>query len=146
MTMITPVGPLYLLDTNILVHYARRDRTQQQIEAQYRLMMVPDPPLICYVTEAEIRSLARQFGWGPNRISQMEFFLTLLRRVPIENDAIVVAYVEIDFYSLGLGRDMGKNDLWIAAVAHVTGATLLTTDRDFNHLDGIFLQRIYVGP
>lgn len=29
---------------------------------------------------------------------------------------------------------MGKNDLWIAATAYVTGATLLTTDADFDHL------------
>ncbi|MBK9016619.1 MAG: PIN domain-containing protein [Saprospiraceae bacterium] len=41
-------------------------------------------------------------------------------------------------------RNMGKNDLWIAATAHATQATLLTTDMDFNHLDGVFfdLERI----
>lgn len=39
---------------------------------------------------------------------------------------------------------MGKNDLWIAAAAHVTGATLLTTDADFDHLRDRFvtLERI----
>jgi tRNA(fMet)-specific endonuclease VapC len=31
-------------------------------------------------------------------------------------------------------RNMGKNDIWIAATARVLGATLLTTDKDFNHL------------
>jgi predicted nucleic acid-binding protein len=36
---------------------------------------------------------------------------------------------------------MGKNDIWIAATVNVTGATLLTTDQDFDHLDGVFLAR-----
>ena len=29
---------------------------------------------------------------------------------------------------------MGKNDLWIAAVAAVQGAVILTTDKDFDDL------------
>jgi len=29
---------------------------------------------------------------------------------------------------------MGKNDLWIAAAAHIAGARLVTTDDDFDHL------------
>jgi predicted nucleic acid-binding protein len=29
---------------------------------------------------------------------------------------------------------MGKNDLWIAAVAKVQGAVILTTDQDFDDL------------
>jgi len=41
---------------------------------------------------------------------------------------------------------MGKNDLWIAATAHVTGATLLTTDKDFDHLDPQFLVRVWINP
>jgi len=35
---------------------------------------------------------------------------------------------------------MGKNDLWIAATASVLSAALLTTDNDFSHLQGYFLQ------
>jgi tRNA(fMet)-specific endonuclease VapC len=48
------------------------------------------------------------------------------------------AYEEIDCFSLShpLGAyNMGKNDLWIAATAKASGAVLLTTDADFNHLD-----------
>lgn len=35
---------------------------------------------------------------------------------------------------------MGKNDLWIAATASVLKTKLLTTDMDFDHLDGVFLD------
>ena len=59
------------------------------------------------------------------------------------------AYADIDAYSQGkltrlsspfTSKNMGKNDLWIAAAAHVTGATLVTTDADFDHLDGVFIK------
>lgn len=36
-------------------------------------------------------------------------------------------------------------DLWIAATAVATGAKLITTDKDFDHLDGIWLDRIFVS-
>ena len=39
---------------------------------------------------------------------------------------------------------MGKNDLWIAATASVLKANLLVIDHDFDHLDGVFLNRIYI--
>jgi tRNA(fMet)-specific endonuclease VapC len=35
---------------------------------------------------------------------------------------------------------MGKNDLWIAATAHVLDLTILTSDKDFDHLNGVYLK------
>lgn len=58
-------------------------------------------------------------------------------------------YGQIDAYSQGKlenqplkksSRNMGKNDLWIAAIASLTNSTLITTDRDFSHLDKSFLD------
>lgn len=39
---------------------------------------------------------------------------------------------------------MSQNDLWIAATAYANGAALVSTDGDFNHLNEIWLQLIYV--
>ena len=39
---------------------------------------------------------------------------------------------------------MGKNDLWIAATASVLDLTLLTTDKDFDHLKDVFLDLAFV--
>ena len=39
---------------------------------------------------------------------------------------------------------MKQNDIWIAATAHVSQATLLSTDRDFEHLHGIWVDYSYV--
>jgi tRNA(fMet)-specific endonuclease VapC len=41
-------------------------------------------------------------------------------------------------------RNMGKNDLWIAASAHATKATLLTTGKDFFHLKNMFIEIQYI--
>jgi tRNA(fMet)-specific endonuclease VapC len=41
---------------------------------------------------------------------------------------------------------MGKNDLWIAACAKASGASLLTTDKDFDHLNGALLTVEYISP
>ena len=69
--------------------------------------------------------------------------------VGINSQDIIKKYAEIDAFSQGklinnpLGmsaRNMGKNDLWIAATASVANATLLTTDKDFEHLNNRYLN------
>jgi tRNA(fMet)-specific endonuclease VapC len=139
-------SPLYELDTNILVHYVRRDELGQYIEATYSLLLIPVPPLISIVTEGEIRAFALKFGWGPQKLEQLEFLLTCVSRVSLDEPGIIAAYAAIDVYSESVGIAMGKNDIWIAATAHVTGAQLLTTDLDFEHLHPNFLTRDWIDP
>jgi tRNA(fMet)-specific endonuclease VapC len=62
------------------------------------------------------------------------------------DDRVVVAYGEIDTASHSFGHKMGKNDLWIAATARVLGLTLLTTDKDFDHLHPTWVDREWVDP
>ena len=40
----------------------------------------------------------------------------------------------------GSARKMGKNDLWIAATARLLDAPLMTTDGDFDHLNGVYIN------
>lgn len=58
-------------------------------------------------------------------------------------------YAKIDAYSQGklpakkgsfTSRNMGKNDLWIAATGALLNATIITTDEDFSHLDGEYIK------
>lgn len=84
----------------------------------------------------------------------------LLRRYVIidisHNDrSMMEAYARIDAFSqgklvgftLGLSsRNMGKNDLWIAATASITKAKLLTTNADFDHLKDNFHQLDRIKP
>ena len=52
----------------------------------------------------------------------------------------------IDAYGYRTGQPIGKNDAWIAATASITGACLLTTDKDFDRLDSLFLTREWIDP
>jgi tRNA(fMet)-specific endonuclease VapC len=45
-----------------------------------------------------------------------------------------------------MGRDLGKNDAWIAAIVSVQRAVLLTTDKDFGHLHPEVVEVEYVDP
>ena len=69
-------------------------------------------------------------------------------KVVDDNNSLIQMYSEIDAYSQSQhptlrlptsARKMGKNDLWIAATTAVHNATLISTDADFDHLDGLFL-------
>jgi len=146
----TARSPRYLLDTNILLAYIRANQTARNVEATYGLTAGTSPadlPLISIVTEAETRALAIRLHWGAAKVAYLNQFLRRLETVPINSQALVDAYVQIEVYSLNIGRPLGsKNDLWIAATASVTSATLLTTDRDFDHLHPRFLTRDWIAP
>jgi predicted nucleic acid-binding protein len=81
----------------------------------------------------------------------MNDILNLLLIVDIHVEQILQSYAEIDTFSQGKlkdvsfsARNMGKNDLWIAATAHVLDATLITTDNDYNHLDKVYFDLIKI--
>lgn len=135
-----------LLDTNLLVHNIRQDRLWQIVEARYGLLNSPDAPIISIITEGEIRALALQFAWGAAKQQKMEALLGYFVIIPLPFSQVVEAYAEIDDYSRRNGVAMGKNDVWIAATAHITGERLLTTDKDFDHLHDVFLQRDWIDP
>lgn len=124
---------MLLLDTNILVHYIRQDALTRQLEMRYALSRTMPAPLISVVAEGELRALALQFGWGLAKLQAMEDILVYFTVISLPFKETVAAYAQIDNYSRRMGVAMGKNDVWIAATAHMTGARLLTTDRDFDH-------------
>ncbi|MEM9886222.1 MAG: hypothetical protein AAF849_10040 [Bacteroidota bacterium] len=72
-------------------------------------------------------------------------------KINIDQEEILERYSEIDAFSQGQhktrkssfsSRNMGKNDLWIAATA--LNLKLVTTDRDFEHLNGEFIQLEFI--
>ena len=138
--------PRFMLDTNIFVEAIRANDVWERIKGRFDPLMAEPRPVYCSVTEGELRSLARQFDWGPDKESKLEFFLGYYEVVPIEDGRIMLAYAEIDFTMKRAGRKMGKNDLWIAATAMCDNFTLLTTDRDFDAVSPRFIQREWIDP
>jgi tRNA(fMet)-specific endonuclease VapC len=145
----------YILDTNVLVHTLRNSDTFQRIETQLDPYGANHETLISTVSIGELYSLAKRNRWGTNLLEKVKLLLETIAPIPVDGDDLMEAYSDIDAFSQGkhpvlaLGRsavNMGKNDLWIAATATVFQATLLTTDKDFNHLHNVFFNVEYIHP
>jgi len=79
----------------------------------------------------------------------LERFIKKFLIADINVETIIERYAEIDAFSQGKlagkplsgsARNMGKNDLWIAATTSVLNAKLLTLDNDFDHLKNEFIE------
>ena len=136
----------FLLDTNIVLHYVRGDALHRLIERIYALLSAQNTLYISVVTVGEIRVLARTLGWGREKRVAMERFLQNFNQIPIPFGSILGDYVDIATFCRQNGRVLSKNDLWIAATARATGATLLTTDRDFEILAPDFIACQWINP
>jgi predicted nucleic acid-binding protein len=63
------------------------------------------------------------------------------------NDATVLrAYATIHAHLVARGHPVGDNDVWIASCAVAASATLITTDKDFDVLNGSHVTRLYFEP
>jgi len=143
----------YLFDTCILVHLIRGSPVALKVYKELDPFGASNIPLISVVSYAEILSLVSVFNWGDQKKTQIKELLNKLLVVPIEAKDLVEAYVEIETYSKGkmISRPlpsgqsaiiMGKNDIWIAATSRITNSKLITTDKDFDHLDKVFIDVI----
>ena len=137
----------YLLDTNLLLLKLRQDTRWDALYTTYALDKSTN--LISVVTVGELYSLALQNNWGTKRLEQIGIIRKEFVEMDIRYEPTIQRYAEIDAFSQGKlknrplsisARNMGKNDLWIAATASVFDLTLLTTDKDFDHLDKEFLS------
>lgn len=145
----------YFLDTNIILGYLRSASYAAVVEKTFSPFSPPNIAAMSVVSRGELAALAYRNRWGAPKQTKLEELLKKIPQVDISNDAIVQMYGEIDAFSQGYhptksltmsARNMGKNDIWIAATAAISNATLITTDKDFDHLHGIFLQVIYIDP
>ncbi|QKZ11813.1 type II toxin-antitoxin system VapC family toxin [Spirosoma sp. KUDC1026] len=127
-----------IYDTNLLIGHIR-ERT-----------LPPATTLIPIIVVAELEAFALKADWG---LQKVEFMRYLVGRHPIVDiePAMVNRYAEIDAFSQGKlqsvplrtsARNMGKNDIWIAATALYLDLELYTTDNDFDHLPALGLQLV----
>jgi len=147
----------YVLDTGIILGYAKRAGYAKYVDQTYSISIPPNMGVISVVTEGEILSIAKQRGWGQAKTLALHEILKAIPVIDINNQRILDTYAEIDAYSQGKhtpshltavssARNMGKNDIWIAATATVLKAILVTTDQHFSHLDSKYMDVIYIDP
>jgi len=144
----------YVIDTNVLVHIVRNSKTWQWIALTFSPFSEENQTFVSLVSLAEILAFAERNNWGDTKKETLKVILSKLNVLEI-NSLLLESYVNIDLYSQGLhsqhklpqgvsARNMGKNDLWIAASTHKAQADLITTDKDFLHLDEVFFKVHFV--
>ncbi len=136
---------LLLLDTNILIHLVRENRTGKAIDFRFQLRNRPEKPLLSIVTVGEGLALSKRLSWGAAKIAALEELFEDCVIVKI-SDEILELYAQIDTYLIRAGKAVEQNDVWIAATAIVAGAHLLTTDKDFDPLYPDYLDRTWIDP
>lgn len=141
-----PDGGTYLLDTGVLIIYARGKEAAGELERQFQLTQAPFKPVVSVVTVGEVGAFARWRKWSERNLARLHALLSNLVVLDISIPQVLQAYAETAAACLRNGWAMGNNDLWIAATAHVTGLTLLTTDKDFDPLVGTVLGRVLLDP
>lgn len=147
----------FLLDTNMLLGLSRETPWAQWAYLEYDLGNRENMVFTSVICKGELMALSEKCGWGGQKRSVMQKVLDQFPSVDLNKDSILNAYALIDSWTHGKAVSdtafpaapkpavsMKQNDLWIAATACASKAILLTTDKDFDHLDGVCLTRFYV--
>ena len=119
----------YLLDTNIVLHATRANSPiATAVDSQFQLRSSPFRPAICEVTVAELWAFPK--SWGEKRKELLKRTIDDLLVVPIGDARIHHRWAELYSFarSKGMAIQHDHNDVWIAAVAQVTGLRLLSMD------------------
>lgn len=127
-----------IYDTNLLINHIRSKS------------LPPIQTIISIITIGELEAFSLKADWGAQKINFMRYMIDRYPIADLEINIIPV-YAQIDAFSQGKlqtaplkfsARNMGKNDIWIAATALYLDVELHTTDNDFDHLTAIGLQLV----
>lgn len=102
--------------------------------------------MICSVTLGELLHLGIRRRWGDARLRELTRLRENLVVVDIGKEEVYRSYGELGARADAAGRKLSHNDLWIAAATRVTGATLLTSDKDFDVFHPAYIEREWVDP
>ena len=147
----------FLLDTNLLLGFTRDAPWALRARAEFNLGDRETMVFTSVICRGEILALAEKNGWGSQRRVRLEQVLNEVPTLDIGRQTILEAYARIDAWTHGKpvaspqnatppkpAVSMKQNDLWIAATAHASRATLLSTDRDFYHLGNTWFEFVLV--
>jgi tRNA(fMet)-specific endonuclease VapC len=127
-----------IYDTNLLIEIIRKD------------LPVPSRLVIPIVAVGELEAFALKSDWGIQKVRRKNSIINGYPTADIDPE-ITLLYAQVDAFSQGklkdtpLGtsaRNMGKNNIWIAATALYLDMELHTTDNDFDHLTALGLRLV----
>lgn len=139
---------LVLLDTSIVIIYAREGAPSRKLEEKLGLHAGRREAVISTVTIGETLAFARKRKWSERSCSALRAMLRdRIVSIDINRPEILDAYVDVSEFTEQTtkpARRMAQNDMWIASTALALRCPLVTTDRDFEHLRGMGLSVLWI--
>lgn len=123
-----------LLDTCALLHILTGSPVGLEIIKSHNLDERKDKPLVSAVSAGEMLAIISDRKWGEKKVEAAKELLRKFVLVPVNPGLIKDTYGDLMSFSKSKGFSRGQNDHWIAATACVTGALLVTNDKDFDGL------------
>ena len=150
----------FLLDTGMLLGFVRGAPWALWARSNFSLGDQTTMVFTSIICRGELLALAEKRGWEEKKRGRLEEVLDEFPTIDINQKSILNAYALIDAWTHGKYLDstehdfpppkpavsMSKNDLWIAATAYASNATLLSTDKDFAHLHDKWINFVYIDP
>ncbi|MDE0206706.1 MAG: type II toxin-antitoxin system VapC family toxin [Candidatus Tectomicrobia bacterium] len=147
----------FLLDTSLLLGFIRQTPWALWTREEFKLGAEEVIAFTSVICRGEILALAEKNGWGSERRTRLERVLNEVPTLEISGRTVLDAYARIDAWTHGRSVksphnapppkpavSMKQNDIWIAATAHASEATLLSTDKDFQHLNGVWIEFFHI--
>lgn len=129
-----------MVDTGVFG--ARLTPAGNQLAFPYRPLLAGRPPVLSYVTVAELRFGARLAGCGPRRTHRLGDEVAQVQTV-WPGPRLAEKYVELRVWSVrnghGLAHKDHEADRWIAATAMWLDVALVAHDTIFKNVDGLEL-------
>jgi predicted nucleic acid-binding protein len=127
---------IFLLDTNAVSALMREDPRM----ASWLSSVQPDDRVVsCTIVRGEILFGLARLAQGRRRTELEAKAQQLFAALPCEPipPAAGDSYAAVKLTQQRSGLSLDENDLWVASTAIVLGATLVTSDRDFQRVDMI---------
>ena len=108
------------------------------------------------ICQGELLALAEKLNWGVSRKNDLKKIMSDFPTLDIGEQSVLNAYAMIDAWTRGCDTHpgqvpppksalpMAQNDLWIAATAYESKATLISTDKDFKRLEDVWIDYVYI--
>jgi tRNA(fMet)-specific endonuclease VapC len=129
----------YLLDTSTFSFLMEQ---HPRVRARVASVQPTDHVMICTIVRGEVRYGLERLPQGKRRrdleAKATNLFATLACE-PIPESAGDI-YGRIKRETERKGTPLGENDLWIAATARALGAVLVTSDSDYQRVEGLAVE------
>jgi tRNA(fMet)-specific endonuclease VapC len=129
----------FLLDSTTFSFLMER---RAEAVARMASLGADDRVSICTVVRGEILYGLERMPPGRRKRQNERAAAELFQVIPCDSlpEATADVYARVKYEAEREGTSVGENDLWIAAAALAAGATLVTSDTDFQRVQGLHTE------